>query len=195
MFSTRRETCSITIIMIWFLVVAGWPLYYLMPDRDWNYECWGAPEEIVKSSKSGDNPGEKYMKGVYARIFIVRPSAENLTHFRAPGFTSCSYPMDELLHQYGLPGPYNYGHWYGHGSMDYVECGSGLVLVRDYSRNKGGLMSSRMGWETVREHYPPHFIIRYLWAWLGIGILLLTPIALIPSLSLSYRQARKNSAN
>lgn len=24
-----------------FLVVAGFPLCYLMPDRDWNYEYWG----------------------------------------------------------------------------------------------------------------------------------------------------------
>lgn len=178
------KSSILSIICTWFLVVAGFPLYYLMPDRDWNYEYWEAPVEIVQSSKIAENPGEKYMQGVYARIFIVRPSTRNLSNFRAAGFTSCAHPMDELLREYALPGPYRYGHWYGHGSMDYVECGNGLVLVRDYSRNKGGLMSSRMGWETVREHYPLHFVIRYLWAWTGIGVLLLTPIALIPGLFL-----------
>lgn len=77
-----------SIICTWFLVVAGFPLYYLMPDRDWTYEYWGAPAEIVQSSKSAENPGEKHMQGVYARIFIVRPSARNLSNFRAAGFTT-----------------------------------------------------------------------------------------------------------
>ena len=30
-----------SIICTRFLVVADFPLCYLMPDRDWNYEYWG----------------------------------------------------------------------------------------------------------------------------------------------------------
>ena len=47
-----------SIICTRFLVVAGFPLCYLMPDLDWNCEYREAPAEIVKSSMSAENPGE-----------------------------------------------------------------------------------------------------------------------------------------
>lgn len=43
-----------------------------------------------------------------------------------------------------------------------LVCGNGLVLVRDYSRNKGGLFSSRMEWNIVTAHYPLRFICIYV---------------------------------
>lgn len=175
--STGQRICK-GLLILWLMLVAGLPAYYLMPARDWNYEDWGAPEEIVKSRMSWDNPANRE-KGVYARVFIVRPSAQNLAHFHEKKSTSCYYPMDELLHRYELPGPYRYGSWYGHGSMDYVECGNGLVLVRDYSRNKGGLFSSRMAWDTVKAHYPRYFVCLFMWASVGLVVLILTPFLLL----------------
>ena len=72
--------------------------------------------------------------------------------------------MNKLLQQYELPRPWRYGRWFGHGSVDVVECGNGLLLVADYSRNKGGLFSSRITPEIVWQHYPLHFRIAYAWA-------------------------------
>ncbi len=163
------------LLILWLLLVAGLPLYYLMPDRDWNYEYWGAPEQIVKSRMRRDNPWRQD-EGVYTRIFIARPSAEHRQHFReCPADREDEKRLHDLLQQYELPGPYRYGDYFGHGWVDVVECSNRLLLVADYSRNKGGLFSSRMEWDTVMEHYPLHFRILYCWATLGVLILLLTP--------------------
>ena len=165
---------------IWVFIIAGLPLYYLMPDRDWNYEDWGTPEGIIKTTTSPENPfcqGEQ----VYTRIFIARPSAVNMQHFDE---VSASGPtagrMNKLLQQYELPRPWRYGDWFGHGSVDVVECGNGLLLVADYSRNKGGLFSSRITPEKVWQHYPLRFRIAYAWAALGLILLLLTPLIAVP---------------
>lgn len=168
--------------ILWLALVAGLPLYYLMPDRDWNYEDWGAPEQIIISRMRWNHPHHQDEATAHTRVFIVRPSAENLSRF---GKTSdkgrCRYPMDELLNQYELPAPWRYGSWSDHGWMDFVVCGNGLLLLEDYSRNKGGLFSSRMSWDTVMEHYPLHFRIMYCWASLGLLLLLLTPFLAIPA--------------
>lgn len=167
--------------IIWLIIVAGLPLYYLMPDRDWNYEYWGAPEQIVVSSRSQENPWYSD-EGVYTRIFIARPSAENRQHFRTYHDSSgIEKRMRSLLDEYQLPGPYRYGDFHGHGWVDAVECGNGVMLLTDYSRNKGGLFSSRMSWENVLVHYPLHFIFVYAWACLGLLVLLLTPFLAIPA--------------
>ena len=166
---------------IWVFIIAGLPLYYLMPDRDWNYEDWGTPEGIIKTTTSPENPfcqGEQ----VYTRIFIARPSAVNMQHFDE---VSASGPtagrMNKLLQQYELPRPWRYGDWFGHGSVDVVECGNGLLLVADYSRNKGGLFSSRITPEKVWQHYPLRFRIAYAWAALGLNLLMLTPFLAVPA--------------
>lgn len=167
---------------IWLIVVAGLPIYYyLLPDRDWNYEYWGAPEEILVSSRSRENPW-RGDEGVFTRIFIARPSAENMQQFRVSANSSyCAERMNKLLAEYEMPGSYRYGEFFGHGWVDVVDCSNGLLLVADYSRNKGGLFSSRMGWENVQEHYPLHFIFAYAWACLGLLVLLLTPFLAIPA--------------
>jgi hypothetical protein len=169
------------LVGVWCFIVAGFPLYYLMPDRDWNYEDWGAPEQIIKSDTSPENPfcqGEQ----VYTRIFIARPSAVNMQRL---GEVSATGPtdgrMNKLLQQYELPHPWRYGDWYGHGFVDVVACGNGLVLVADYSRNKGGLCSSRITPEIVWLHYPLHFCIAYSWAALGLLLLMLTPFLAVPA--------------
>ena len=173
-------------LLIWLVLVAGLPVYYLRPDCDWYYARWGAPEEIVKSCRSADNPlyGDE---GVYARIFIVRPSAENLEHFRGDKAVCSSnmYPMDALLKEYELPGPYRMGNWYDSGVVDYVECGNGLLLLRDYSRNKGGLFSSRMAFaelSDLMELHPLHVVFFYLWGFVGILVLSFPPFFAIPFL-------------
>lgn len=176
------------LLILWLVLVAGLPAYYLMPDCDWNYEYWGAPEEIVKSHMSPENPVYQD-EGVYSRIFIVRPSAQNLLLFRETKSTRCAHRMDKLLRRHELPGPYRCGSWFGHGRMDYVQCGNGLVLMRDYSRNKGGLFSSRMKWNTVTAHYPLRFICMYIWAAVGLCVLILTPFLLLAGLML-YALAR-----
>ena len=167
---------------IWLIVVAGLPIYYyLLPDRDWNYEYWGAPEEIIISRRNQENRLYKNEQ-VYTRIFIARPSAANKQLFRPyanPG--KREELLQSLLEEYKLPPPYRDGDWYGHGLVDVVECGNGLMLVADYSRNKGGLFSSRMSWENVLVHYPLHFIFVYAWACLGLLVLLLTPFLAIPA--------------
>lgn len=164
------------LLILWLALVAGLPLYYLMPDRDWNYEDWGAPEHIIRSRMRWDNPWRQD-EGVYSRIFIARPAAAHKVHFReCPAESGAAKRMRDLLLQYGLPGPYHYGDYFGHGWVDVVECSNGLLLVADYSRNKGGLFSSRMSWDTVMAHYPLHFRFMYCWAALGLIVLLLTPI-------------------
>lgn len=166
---------------IWVFIIAGLPLYYLMPDRDWNYEYWGAPEHIIESDTSPENPfcqGEQ----VYTRIFIARPSAVNMQHFdEVSASGSTARRMSKLLQQYELPRPWRYGCWFGHGSVDVVECGNGLLLVADYSRNKGGLFSSRITPEIVWQHYPLRFRIAYAWAALGLNLLMLTPFLAVPA--------------
>ena len=169
------------LLYIWLIVVAGLPVYYfLLPDRDWNYESWGAPEEIIVSRRSQENRlhGDEQ---VYTRIFIARPSATNKQLFRPyanPG--KREELLQSLLEEYKLPPPYRDGAWYGHGLVDVVECGNGLMLVADYSRNKGGLFSSRMSQECLWSHYPLHFIFFHSWACLGLLTLLLTPFLGIP---------------
>ena len=166
---------------IWVFIIAGLPLYYLMPDRDWNYEYWGAPESIIKTTTSPENPfcqGEQ----VYTRIFIARPSAVNMQRFDEVSATGpTAGRMNKLLQQYELPRPWRYGRWFGHGSVDVVECGNGLLLVADYSRNKGGLFSSRITPEIVWQHYPLRFRIAYTWAALGLILLMLTPFLAVPA--------------
>ena len=167
--------------ILWLALVAGLPLYYLMPDRDWNYEDWGEPEQIIISRMRWDNPWRQD-EGVYSRIFIARPAAAHKVHFRE--FTAeCGVAkrMHNLLLQYELPSPYRYGDYFGHGWVDVVECSNGFLLVADYSRNKGGLFSSRMSWDTVMAHYPLHFRFMYCWASLGLVLLLLTPFLAIPA--------------
>ncbi len=167
--------------VIWLVVVAGLPIYYyLLPERDWNYEDWGAPDVIVVSRKHEENPwrGDEQ---IYSRIFIARPSAANMTHFReSAGSDNRAELLNELLAEYKLPQPYRDRAFHGHGWVDVVECGNGLILVADYSLNKGGLFSSRMTPETVWEHYPLHFIFLHSWASLGLLVLLLTPFLGIP---------------
>ncbi len=169
------------LLILWLALVAGLPLYYLMPDRDWNYEDWGAPEQIIRSRMRWDNPWRQD-EGVYTRIFIARPAAAHKVHFREfPAESGVAKSMHDQLLQYGLPGPYRYGDYFGHGWVDVVECSNGLLLVADYSRNKGGLFSSRMSWDTVMAHYPLHFRFMYCWAALGLVLLLLTPFLAIPA--------------
>ena len=57
---------------------------------------------------------------------------------------------------------------------------NGLLLVADYSRNKGGLFSSRITPEIVWQHYPLRFHIAYAWAALGLNLLMLTPFLAVP---------------
>ena len=167
--------------ILWLALVAGLPLYYLMPDRDWNYEYWGAPEQIIISRMRWNNPWHSD-ENVYSRIFVARPSADHRLHFRDFSAKSeAGERLRDLLQQYELPSPYRYGDYFGHGWVDVVECGNGLLLVADYSRNKGGLFSSRMSWDTVMAHYPLHFRIMYCWASLGLLLLLLTPFLAIPA--------------
>ena len=55
------------------------------------------------------------------------------------------------------------------------------MLVHDFSRNKGGLTSDRLAApEKVVRSYPQSFVIYYLWAWVSIALLALSPILLVP---------------
>ena len=172
------------IFFLWLLIVLGLPVYYLRPDCDWYYARWGTPEQIVKSRINFDNPLSLYdEEGVYTRVFVVRPSAETLERLSAD-----SYEMnpDEsllpLLLRYELPGPYRFWHWHVHGSVDYVECGNGLLLLRDCSRNKGGLTSSRMEFLELSDllaQHPAHVVIFFLWGCLGFITLCLTPFFIV----------------
>ncbi len=171
------------LLILWLLIVAGLPVYYLRPDCDWYYARWGTPERIVKSRINFDNPLYERGEAVYTRVFVVHPSAESLECLRKDSFeTKAQQNLLPLLLRYELPGPYRFWHWHVHGSVDYVECGNGLLLLRDYSRNKGGLFSSRMAFvefSELWEQNPPHVVFFYLWGVLGFLLLCLTPFLLL----------------
>ena len=165
------------LIGIWLLLVAGWPLYYLQEDRDWYYPRWGTPKEIVTSYQVSANPLYED-EGVYSRIFIVHPSEENLAYFDSLTYKHCAFSesIAPLLKQHNLPGPYRYA---STGCVNFVIGGNGLMLVHDFSRNKGGLTSDRLAApEKVVRSYPQSFVIYYLWAWVSIALLALSPILL-----------------
>ncbi|MBE6415438.1 MAG: hypothetical protein E7032_02770 [Akkermansiaceae bacterium] len=180
----KRSNSKLLLVVIWMLVVAGLPIYYLRPDCDWDYSRWAAPEEILETKQSPENHlhGDE---GVYTRVFVVRPSKANYISFdikREQSRKSIAPFLSSLLREYELPPPYNYGSWLEYGWVDWVECGNGLLLVCDYSRNKGGLMSARWRWED--GNYPGHVALFYFWAWLSIWGLLLTVVLLVPGVVL-----------
>jgi hypothetical protein len=180
-YENKRRFIWRRLVGVWCFIVAGFPLYYLMPDRDWNYEYWGAPEHIIESDTSPENPFYQD-EGVYTRIFIARPSAVNMQRFDEVSATGpTAGRMNKLLQQYELPRPWRYGDWHSDGSGDVVVCGNGLLLVADYNRNKGGLFSSRITPEIVWQHYPLRFRIAYAWAALGLNLLMLTPFLAVPA--------------
>ena len=161
-------------IGIWLLLVAGLPVYYLRPERDWYYSSWGSPQEILTSGRLADNPLYKD-EGVYSRVFIVRPSEENLAYLDSLEYKHCifSESVEPLLKECGLPGPYRFANT---GCVNFVLCGDGLMLVHDFSRNKGGLFSSRLAYpEDVVRLYPFRFVFYYIWAWISIGVLVISP--------------------
>lgn len=170
------------LLIIWLVIVAGLPVYYLRPDCDWYYAQWGTPERIVKSRINFDNPRFED-EGVYTRVFVVRPSAETLARLGEAAFeTIPQLELLPLLLRYELPGPYRFMHWQVQGTVDYVECGNGLLLLRDESRNKGGLFSSRLAfveWNDLWKTHPPHVVFFYLWGVLGLLTLILTPFLLL----------------
>ena len=173
------------IFILWLLIVLGLPVYYLRPDCDWYYARWGTPEQIVKSRINFDNPLYED-EGVYTRVFVVRPSAETLELLGADSYEikvqEAQQSFLPLLLRYELPGPYRFWHWHVHGSVDYVECGNGLLLLRDRSRNKGGLTSSRMEFLELSDlwaQHPAHVVIFFLWGCLGFITLCLTPFLLV----------------
>ena len=112
------------LFILWLLIVAGLPVYYLRPDCDWYYARWGTPEQIVKSRINFDNPLYED-EGVYTRVFVVRPSAETLELLGADSFEikvqEAQQSFLPLLLRYELPGPYRFWHWHVHGSVDYVD--------------------------------------------------------------------------
>lgn len=169
-------------LLLWLLIVAGLPVYYLRPDCDWYYACWGTPERIVKSRINFENPRFED-EGVYTRVFVVQPSAETRARLGEDAFeTIPQQTLLPLLLRYELPGPYRFWHWHVHGSVYYVECGNGLLLLRDESRNKGGLFSSRMAFVELSdlwEKNPAHVVFFYLWGILGVLLLCLTPFLLL----------------
>lgn len=180
----KRSNWKLLLVVIWMLVVAGLPIYYLRPDCDWDYSRWAAPEEILETKQSPENHlhGDE---GVYTRVFVVRPSKANYISFdikREQSRKSITPFLSSLLREYELPPPYNYGSWLEYGWVDWVECGNGLLLVCDYSRNKGGMMSARWRWED--GNYPGHVALFYFWAWLSIWGLLLTVVLLVPGVVL-----------
>ena len=160
---------------IWLLIVAGLPVYYLRADRDWYYPCWGEPREILVSHRIEENPHYRD-ENEYSRVFIVRPSEENLAYFRSLKYSNCicSETVEALLKEYSLPGPY---HFSNSGCVDFALCSNGLVLVHDFSRNKGGLFSNRLTQpEKVVRSYPQSFVFYYVWAWVSLGMLVLSPV-------------------
>lgn len=169
------------LMVIWLLLVAGLPIYYLRADCDWYYREWGEPQEILESHQISENPLYRD-ENVYTRVFVVRPSAENLAYFRNLEYEgSCIYAesVDPLLKEYGLPEPYRFAHT---GCVNFALCGNGLMLVHDFSRNKGGLFSSRLSQpDAVGHRYPMRFVFFYVWAMLSCFVLTLTPVLLILS--------------
>lgn len=174
---------------IWLLLVAGLPIYYLLPNRDWYYGDWGEPQKILESHQISENPLYKD-EGVYTRVFIVRPSEENLDCFRSLPFEHCIYSesVEPLLKEYGLPAPYRFAN---SGCVNFVLCGNGLMLVHDFSRNKGGLFSSRLAQpEGILHSYPLSFVICYVWAevsWLVLFVLTPVLVLLSPLLFLLWK--------
>ncbi len=173
----RKWSCWL--MCIWLLLVAGLPVYYLRPDCDWDYRRWGTPEAILESARSPENHlhGDE---GVYTRVFVVQPSEGNreclaLDKCRerelSPFIASC-------LRRYNLPGPYRSGGWLEYGWVDLVLCGNGQLLVCDYSRNKGGLLSAKFSYcsiDYVWTHYPAHVGFFYCWAIIAVLSLLPAP--------------------
>lgn len=167
------------LLSIWLVLVAGLPVYYLRPDCDWDYRRWGTPEAILESARSPENHlhGDE---GVYTRVFVVQPSEGNreclaLDKCRerelSPFIASC-------LRRYNLPGPYRSGGWLEYGWVDLVLCGNGQLLMCDYSRNKGGLLSAKFSYcslDYVWTHYPAHVGFFYCWAIIAVLALLLAP--------------------
>ena len=172
----RRSLCMRWVLIgCWLLLVAGWPVYYLLPDRDWYYPCWGAPLEILESRRISENPHYRN-ENVYSRVFIVRPSEKNLAYFRNLEYSNCLYSetVESLLKEYSLPAPY---HVSNTGCVNFSLCGNGLMMVHDFSRNKGGLFSSRLAYpEVVLRSYPQHFVFHYVWAWVSLVTLALSPL-------------------
>ncbi len=172
----RRSLCMRWVLIgCWLLLVAGWPVYYLLPDRDWYYPCWGAPLEILESRRISENPHYRN-ENVYSRVFIVRPSEKNLAYFRNLEYSNCLYSetVESLLKEYSLPAPY---HVSNTGCVNFSLCGNGLMMVHDFSRNKGGLFSSRLAYpEVVLRSYPQRFVFHYVWAWVSLVTLALSPL-------------------
>ena len=166
------------LIGIWLIIVAGLPIYYMQPDFDWYYPDWGEPGKILKSYRIADNPLYKD-EDVYTRVFIILPAEGTLTKFHEKEDKYIIFKSDveaELQHA-SLHGPYQYAN---DGCVNFVLCDNGLMLVYDFSRNKGGLLSSRMGdMEYVRNHFPAHSVFFYFWAILASLTLILTPCLLV----------------
>lgn len=174
----HRRSLWLWLIGIWVFLVAGLPLYYLQSDRDWYYSEWGEPLEILESRKISENPLYQD-EGVYTRVFVARASEENVACFNSLAFAgSCLYPerIDPLLKEYSLPAPYRFGNT---GCVDFALCSNGLMLVYDFSRNKGGLLSSRLlQTGEVERSYPLGFVNFYIWAHLSLVVLVLTLVLL-----------------
>jgi hypothetical protein len=170
-------------LLIWLVLVAGLPIYYLRPDCDWYYARWGTPECIEKSRidlcSLISNKEE-----VYTRIFVVRPAVDNMAMLgEASVETKPQQDMLPLLRKYELPAPYRYWYWRVHGSVYYVVCGDGRLLLRDSSRNKGGLFSSRMAFvelSDLLEQHPLHVVFFYLWGFVGTVVLILSGLLAVP---------------
>lgn len=175
----HRRSLWLWLIGIWVFLVAGLPLYYLQSDRDWYYSEWGEPLEILESRKISENPLYQD-EGVYTRVFVARASEENVACYNSLAFAgSCLYPekIEPLLKEYSLPAPYRFGHT---GCVDFALCSNGLMLVYDFSRNKGGLLSSRLlQTGEVERSYPLGFVIFYIWAHLSLVVLVLTLVLLL----------------
>jgi hypothetical protein len=65
----------------------------------------------------------------------------------------------------------------------YVVCGDGRLLLRDSSRNKGGLFSSRMAFvelSDLLEQHPLHVVFFYLWGFVGTVVLILSGLLAVP---------------
>lgn len=152
-------------VILYLLIMVGFPVYYLQEDYDWNYASWGTPHKIVKSCRRYDNPihGDE---GVYARVFVFLPSQQNREKLNDwNGKQELDDYQKKLLTELGLPGPYRSGWLIEYGIVDFVECGNGLWLLTDLSRNKGGLFSDRM--PPPNDGTPAHMLFFYYWGFAG----------------------------
>ena len=96
----------------------------------------------------------------------VKPSTKKFTAY--PSFTIQRKNNEIIFDDY----------WRVHGSVYYVVCGDGRLLLRDSSRNKGGLFSSRMAFvelSDLQEQHPLHVVFFYLWAFVGVLVLIFSP--------------------